>query len=47
MKNIKNKMKKVMAMMMMTCMLLTVVNVSSNEGIMTCGEEVIETEVHD
>ena len=36
-KNMMNKLKKVMATVMMACMLLTVVGVSSDEGIMPCG----------
>ena len=39
-KNMMNKMKRVMATIMMACMLLTVVNVSSDAGIMPCGEEI-------
>lgn len=33
-----NKMKRLMAIVMMGCMLLTFTTVSSNTGIMPCGE---------
>ena len=36
-KNMMNKLKKVMATVMMACMLLTVVRASSDAGIMPCG----------
>lgn len=36
----KDRMRKWMAVMGMACMLLTVVRVSSNVGIGTCGEKV-------
>ena len=36
-----NKIKRVMAIVMMGCMLLTFTTVSSNTGIMPCGESVI------
>lgn len=43
-KNMLNKLKRAMATVMMACMLLTVVNVSSDavDEIMPCGQEVIE-----
>lgn len=37
-KNLKNSLKKVAAVVMMACMLLTVTGVSSDEGIMPCWE---------
>lgn len=43
-KNMLNKLKRVVATVMMACMLLTVVSVSSDAeaGIMPCGQEIIE-----
>lgn len=38
-----NKMKRVMATIMMACMLLTVVNVSSDAGVMPCDKVVDES----
>lgn len=40
----KNMLKRVMATVMMACMLLTVVNVNSDaiNGIVPCGQEIIE-----
>lgn len=40
-KHILNKLKRVMATVMMACMLLTVVNVSSDavDSVVPCGEE--------
>lgn len=43
-KNMMNKMKRVMATIMMACMLLTVVNVSSDAGVMPCGDICLESE---
>lgn len=40
-KNMKSKMKRVMTMIMMACMLLTVVNVSSDAEIGVCGEVIV------
>ena len=42
-KNMMNKMKRVMATIMMACMLLTAVNVSSDAGVMPCEEMFEET----
>ncbi len=36
-----NKMKRLMAIVMMGCMLLTFTTVSSNTGIMPCGEDLV------
>lgn len=43
-KNMLSKLKRVMATVMMACMLLTVVNVSSDavDSVVPCGEEFIE-----
>ncbi len=36
--NMMNKLKRVVATMMLACMLLTVTSVSSDAGIMVCGD---------
>ena len=44
-KNLKNKMKKMVAGMMLVCSLLTLFDGVSSEGIATCTEVVIENEM--
>lgn len=44
-KNMKNKMKKMVAGMMLVCSLLTLFGGVSSEGIATCAEVVIENEM--
>lgn len=44
-KNMKNKMKKMVAGMMLVCSLLTLFGGVSSEGIATCAEVVIENEI--
>ena len=44
-KNLKNKMKKMVAGMMLVCSLLTLFGGVSSEGIATCAEVVIEKEM--
>ena len=44
-KNLKNKMKKMVAGMMLVCSLLTLFGGVSSEGIATCAEVVIENEI--
>lgn len=44
-KNLKNKMKKMVAGMMLACSLLTLLGGVSSDGIATCGEVVIENEI--
>ncbi|CRL42115.1 hypothetical protein RIL183_30821 [Roseburia inulinivorans] len=44
-KNLKNKIKKMVAGMMLACSLLTLFGGVSSEGIATCGEVVIENEI--
>ena len=44
-KNLKNKIKKMVAGMMLACSLLTLFGGVSSEGIATCGEFVIENEI--
>ena len=44
-KNLKNKMKKMVAGMMLACSLLTLFGGVSSEGIATCAEVVIENEM--
>jgi len=44
-KNLKNKMKKIVAGMMLVCSLLTLFGGVSSEGIATCAEVVIENEI--
>lgn len=44
-KNLKNKMKKMVAGMMLVCSLLTLFGGVSSEWIATCGEVVIENEI--
>ena len=44
-KNLKNKMKKMVAGMMLVCSLLTLFGGVSSDGIATCGEVVIENEI--
>ena len=41
-RNFRNKMKKIMAMVGIMCMLLSAVNVSSDAGVMPCGDTLIE-----
>lgn len=38
--NMMNRLKRVVATMMLACMLLTVTSVSSDAGIMVCGESI-------
>lgn len=46
-KNMMNKLKKIMATVMMACMLLTVVRASSDAGIMPCREYAVgETDLY-
>lgn len=44
-KNLKNKMKKIVAGMMLVCSLLTLFGGVSSEGIATCAEVIIENEI--
>ena len=44
-RNLKNKIKKMVAGMMLACSLLTLFGGVSSEGIATCGEVVIENEI--
>lgn len=44
-KNLKNKIKKMVAGMMLACSLLTLFGGASSEGIATCAEVVIENEM--
>ena len=44
-KNLKNKMKNMVAGMMLVCSLLTLVGGESSAGIATCAEVIIENEI--